>query len=213
MSRVKLMLIAIAMTALTACAKTVQWEEEVLLNTGETIIVKRSVPWELQGGSGNPLDIGMRPNVDQQILQFIYKGKNYSYSGGAAVRWIVISKDDIPNLIAPASDWNWSSRNFYYCVVPFYVQFKPTADGQTWSWPKEIEPWLYGHPYNLMVVIPKLDEQRKKRYVAADRLIRDNVVTRDPQLANGLWINATYKSTCAEDPATWNLPKPTWTQK
>ena len=31
---------------LVACSKTVQWEEEVPLNTGEVIWVKRSMPWE-----------------------------------------------------------------------------------------------------------------------------------------------------------------------
>ena len=44
MNPIKLILIGLAMTALTACSKTVEWEEEVPLNTGETIVVKRTVP-------------------------------------------------------------------------------------------------------------------------------------------------------------------------
>jgi hypothetical protein len=42
---------------LTACSKTVQWEEEVPLNTGEVIWVKREVTYKYKGAGGNPLDM------------------------------------------------------------------------------------------------------------------------------------------------------------
>jgi hypothetical protein len=46
MSRAKFQMMKLCMllplVAITACSKTVQWEEEVPLNTGETIWVKRS---------------------------------------------------------------------------------------------------------------------------------------------------------------------------
>jgi hypothetical protein len=32
---------------LCACSKTMQWEEEVSLNTGETIWIERTMPWAL----------------------------------------------------------------------------------------------------------------------------------------------------------------------
>lgn len=212
MNLVKLILIGLAMTSLAACSRTVEWEEEVPLNTGETIIVKRTVPWELQGGAGNPLDIGMRPNVDQQVLQFTYKGKNYSYSGGAAVRWVVISKEGIPNLVATPSAWAWDRRNFYFCTVPFYVQFKPNASGEIWTWPNKIEPWLYGSVYNLMAAIPRLNEDRKGRYTAIDRKERDRTFA--IQSPHGIQIDAEYEDAgCPRDPATMNIPKPTWNQK
>lgn len=211
MSFLKILLIGLSMTALTACSRTVEWEEEVPLNTGETIIVKRAVPWALQGGAGNPLNIGMRPNVSQQVLQFTYKEKNYSYSGGAAIGWIVISKDGIPNLVATPADWAWASKNSYYCTVPFYVQFKPAAD-ETWTWPNKIEPWLFDIAYNLMAKIPKLNEERKKRYTALDRKERDRTFT--IQSPDSIRINANYEyAGCLQDPATMNIPKPTWNQK
>lgn len=47
MSFLKLLLIGLVMTALTACSKTVQWEEEVPLNTGDVIWVKREVVYKL----------------------------------------------------------------------------------------------------------------------------------------------------------------------
>jgi hypothetical protein len=191
--------------------REVSWEEEVPLNTGETIIVKRTVPWAYQGGAGNPFAMAMLPNVDQQILEFTYKGKSYNYAGGAAVGWIVISPDGQPNLVATAADWDWAGRNYYYCVVPFYAQFKPNADGKTWTWPKQIEPWLYGQTYNLMANTHRLNERLKIRYAAKDRVERDT--TYAIQQPEGVKISSTYKETCPEDPATWNLPKPTWSQK
>jgi hypothetical protein len=194
--------------------RVVSWEEEVLLNTGETIIAKRTVPWSFQGGAGNPLSMAMRPNVSQEVLQFTYKGKDYSYSGGAAVGWIVISKEGIPNLVAIPSSYGWARRNFYYCTDPFYVQFKPSGDGKTWTWPKNIEPWLYGLPYNLMAVIPKLDEKIKKRYPLGDRSARDDGVTRDPRLSIYIQIDANFKTNeCPSDPATMNLPNSNWNTK
>lgn len=59
------MILFVCMTALlSACSKTVQWEEEVPLNTGETIWVKRTVVYSAQGGAGNPLDMAYRPKKD-----------------------------------------------------------------------------------------------------------------------------------------------------
>ena len=212
MNPIKLILIGLAMTALTACSKTVEWEEEVPLNTGETIVVKRTVPWELQGGAGNPLDIDMRPNLSQQVLQFTYQGKNYSYSGGAGVLWLVINKKGVPNLVARPDSLAWASRNNYYCVTPYYVQFKPDDHGKNWTWPKRIEPWLYNQPYNIMAVIPQLDEDRKKRYSHIDRLERDK--TYQIQSPNGIRISGEYVQTdCLQDPAVQNLTTPSWSQK
>ncbi len=54
----QILLAVVGALQLTACSKTVQWEEEVPLNTGETIWVKRTVVYSLQGESGNPMDIG-----------------------------------------------------------------------------------------------------------------------------------------------------------
>jgi hypothetical protein len=194
--------------------REVRWEEEVPLNTGEMIVVKRSMPWTFQGGAGNPFDMAMRGNPDKQVIEFSYKGRYYSYSGGAYILWITVAPDGLPNLVAPAGSLAWADRNYYYCVDPFYVQFKPNPDGKTWTWPTQIEPWLYGQPYNVMAVTNDLLSQRKTRFTVADRIARDDAVTRDSQLNHYVLIDAARKTTdCPKDSKTWNFPKPTGNQK
>lgn len=162
------------LVALSACSKTVQWEEEVPLNTGETIWVQRSMPWVYKGGMGNPFDMAMRA-TGEQTIRFTYGGKEYSFTGIPKVLWIAIAPTGIPVLVADPrfSGWNYLYESAYYCVVPYYVQFVPDATGKKWTWPEKIEPWLYNVPANLMVVIPQLSEKRKERYTEKDRDERD----------------------------------------
>lgn len=86
-----------------ACSKTVQWEEEVPLNTGETIWVKRTLNYSLGGGAGNPLDIAYRPDWVQQ-LEFEWAGKKYLYEGDARVFVLAISPQQKPVLVADPDD-------------------------------------------------------------------------------------------------------------
>jgi hypothetical protein len=69
----QVMLLALASTQLTGCSRTVEWEEVVPLNTGETIWVHRSMPWVYKGGFGNPFDMAMLPKREQTI-RFKYVG-------------------------------------------------------------------------------------------------------------------------------------------
>ena len=156
---------------LVACSKTVQWEEEVPLNTGETIWVKRTVNYTLQGGAGNPLDVAYRPEWMEK-LEFEWGGKKFAYEGDASVLLLAISPQQQPMLVARASDKNWEMKHKYQCATPSYVQLMPDAKGQTWSWPPAIEPWLYGLPANLMLERKKPEEMRK-RYLAQDRKNED----------------------------------------
>lgn len=167
--------IALLMLVLTGCSRTVEWEEEVPLNTGETIWVKRSMPWVYKGGMGNPFDMDMRATFNQTIA-FKYAGKDYSYTGNNQVLWIAISPHRVPVLVADPTfnGWNYQYESAYYCVVPYYVQFNPDLSGTKWTWPERIEPWLYNLPANLMVVIPALKEKRQEKYKIAERDERDS---------------------------------------
>jgi len=156
---------------LSACSRTVTWEEEVPLNTGETIWIERTMPWAMRGGLGNPFDIALRPTREQTI-RFKYRGKEYRYTGRAHVHWIAIAPSQVPSLVAPAGDFGWYSRHYYYCVVPYYVQLIPDTTGQHWTWPEKIEPWLYNLPANVMTSLP-VPGEGGKRYTRADRDQRD----------------------------------------
>jgi hypothetical protein len=186
----KLILIMGTAMTITACSKTVQWEEEVPLNTGETIWVKRTVEYKLKGAGGNPFDMAYRPDWTEEIA-FEWKGKKYNYVGDALLMLLAISPHtQRPILVAKATNKEWSSKNKYRCTTPFYVQFVPETDGRKWSWPPSIEPWLYDMPYNLMAYRVESGEMMK-RYTTSDRKEMDKTMAIQNQ--SNARIEPTYK--------------------
>lgn len=165
----------LCMGLLSACSKTVTWEEEVPLNTGEVIWVKRTVTYKLQGASGNPLDIAYRPDWTE-TLEFKWQGKSYSYTGDAGIMLLAISPStQTPVLVARADVKNWDNKNDYRCTKPFYVQFISDESGKKWSWPPSIESWLYEMPYNLMYYRPSIGDGQFK-YRVQDRFEKDHTI-------------------------------------
>jgi hypothetical protein len=163
----KLLFAVAAVIQLAACSRTVQWDEEVPLNTGQTIWVHRSANYVVKGDAGNPLDMALRPEADQTI-EFSWAGKQYEYKGDANVRVLAISPANTPVLIAAADDNSWYARHGYACTTPFYVELIPDATGRSWSWPAHIEPWLLDHSTNLLLRRDSPDTI-KPRYTAAER--------------------------------------------
>jgi len=158
----------LCMSLLTACSKTVTWQEEVPLNTGEVIWVERIVTYKIQGAGHNPLDMGLRPDWTE-TRRFTWRGKDYSYTGDAGLMLLAISPTtNEPVLVANAMLKNWDRQNGYRCTTPYYVQLSPTKDNKRWVWPQGIEPWLYEKPANLMLYTPKID-QVKTRYSKVER--------------------------------------------
>lgn len=88
-SAVRVGIAALAAAVLAGCSKTASWEEEVPLNTGATIWVKRSVKYTLQGGSGNPMNIAYRP-VNDTSISFVWNDKEYQYYGDACIQLLAI---------------------------------------------------------------------------------------------------------------------------
>lgn len=196
MSFLKLLLIGLAMTALTACSKTVQWEEEVPLNTGDVIWVKREVVYKLQGTGGNPMDLGYWPSWTEEI-SFEWKGNKYKYVGDADLMLLAVSPTtQRPVLVAKAANKQWGRQNNYRCTTPFYVQFVPSLDGREWSWPPNIEPWLYNMPHNLMAKREDFGKM-KDRYTTSERAAMDRTMAiQNPSSAS---IDPGYKSdSCSE---------------
>ena len=161
------LLALLAACSLAACARTVHWEEEVLLNTGETIWVQKQVRYSIKGQPGNPADLGYVPDWVETI-SFEYAGRKYSYSGEAGIMVLAISPTRQPRLLAAAHFKNWDRKAGFKCVAPYYVQFIPSNDGQQWTWPTQIEPWTYHLPINLMINRDDLLDV-KQRYTMADK--------------------------------------------
>ncbi len=145
MSRFKrtfqILLATIALTQLAACSKTVQWEEEVPLNTGETIWVKRTDSYVKGGEPGNPLK--MTWGLDKRAYEFSWHGKSYSYQAqpkvfhGALLIYIFPSQNAIA-FVDSVKD----------CVKPGYGEFL-WRDGR-WQLQQEVNKALVGQRRNLM---------------------------------------------------------------
>ncbi len=73
----RILLVIFTFLQLAACSKTVQWKEEVLLNTGETILVTKEVRYTIKGQPGNPLDMGYLPD-HEETSSFKYGGRAYT---------------------------------------------------------------------------------------------------------------------------------------
>jgi hypothetical protein len=180
----------IVATQLTACSKTVVWEEEVPLNTGEVIWVKRTVEYEYQGGAGNPFDMAYRSNFNE-LTEFTWGGKKYAYQGDARIMLLAISPRKQPVLVAPADDRGWDSRHKFACVTPYYVQLIPDATGTVWTWPPAIKPWLYGLKANLLLS-RHTPEKMTKRYTAEERNGEDGPGSAQRPAQAG--VDQTYRS-------------------
>lgn len=180
----------LTLMCLAACSKTVQWDEEVLLNTGQTITVRRSSEYNITGGAGNPFDLKYRPNFNEKI-SFVWDSRNYEYYGDAYIFVLAISSNNKPVLVAPAANKSWNFEHDYKCTMPFYVQLLPDDSGKNWTWPNKIELWLYNLPTNLLQE-RKPPREMKSTYVIAD--IQKQEFMSDPQLLHIQKIVPTYTS-------------------
>lgn len=176
----------LAIMQLTACAKNVKWEEEVLLNTGETILVTKEVRYTIKGQPGNPLDMRYLPDFVEST-SFKYGGRDYNYRGDAGIMVLAISPQKLPVLLAPAGNNDWYRPHKYpLCAKPYYVQLVPDSTGLRWSWPDQIELWTYNLPANLLVHRDHPSDV-KRRYTMADKAAQRYM--HDPRLINSQKIN------------------------
>ena len=161
------LLAALVATQVTACSRTVHWEEEVPLNTGEVIVVKRVGAYEFESESGNPLRFAYRPQW-RSTIEFTYNGKRYSHTDDASLVLLAIAPNGSPTLVAEAANHDWAWKHKYNCVTPSYVQFSPDESGERWTWPKRIDAWLHNQPTNLIFGLVPLEAQGKT-FKASDR--------------------------------------------
>jgi hypothetical protein len=145
MSRAKFQMMKLCMllplVAITACSKTVQWEEEVPLNTGETIWVKRADTYVRRSEPGNPLQMGWWPKT--RSYSFSWNGQPFVYqldskiSGGAFLIYVIESEKMIAVVDGAAN-----------CTKLGYGEFRWTEG--SWQLQPNIHPALIGQPRNLM---------------------------------------------------------------
>ncbi|HSW14404.1 MAG TPA: hypothetical protein VLI06_16275 [Solimonas sp.] len=173
-----LLIAVLVSTPLSACAKTVRWEEGVPVNTGETVIVQRRVEYTLQGSAGNPLDIGWKPQ--SSVLSFDWRGRKYRFDRHSPMV-LAISPEGQPVLLAIA-DVGWSAKNNYRCTIPYYIQFVPDESGLNWTWPPAVDSAFFNLETNLLLRYPALEEPERRYSVAERHAMNAEALARSPQL-------------------------------
>ncbi len=123
---------------LMGCSKTVQWEEEVPLNTGETIWVQRKDTFDRVGGADNPLKTAWALKLRE--LKFNRQGQEYSFQTQVYAT-MMIHEFDSPKAIAIVA---WATD----CAKRGYGEFRWV--NSSWQLQKNVSPTLIGKPRNLM---------------------------------------------------------------
>ena len=172
---ISLLALLIGSCAFLTRDRTVSWEEEVPLNTGETIWVKRYVTYKFDVTQDNPFVPSYFPK-GVETREFAWKGKKYSYTGDAAIIVIAISPStNLPTLVAMKSIYGQNQL----CAKPFYDQL--VVNEQKWEWERlpKIEPWILNLPRNLMAYRSKKFDEAEKRYSYTDQKSKDKNMMRD----------------------------------
>jgi hypothetical protein len=150
----RVLLAAMAMLLLAGCTRSVEWQEEVPLNTGETIWVERQGSYRFGSKSASPLEFGFNAERVKK-LQFDYRGKRYAYATESSLQLLAISPDGIPHLVIMASAYE-----FERCVRGSYVQLRPDEAGHGWLRKDHtVDSWLNGLPTNLLYPLPRVEER------------------------------------------------------
>lgn len=132
------LLMLLPLVALTACSKTVQWEEEVPLNTGETIWVKRTDTFERRSEPGNPLQFGWWP-ISREV-KFNWQGQAYAFQTDTTAIFMIHEFYE-PKTVAVVA---WKKD----CGKRGYAEYR-WLNGN-WQLQKNVSPTLVGQPRNLM---------------------------------------------------------------
>lgn len=122
-------------------SKTVEWDEEVPINTGETIFVHRTGVYKSGSEPGNPFKSGWWPK--NRRFDFSWRGRKYSYDtssfvGGDPMLLYVYPSEQIVTLVAYSKD----------CQKAGYAEFR-WKNGK-WVVQQNLNPALIGLPRNLM---------------------------------------------------------------
>lgn len=123
---------------LGACSKTVEWEEEVPLNTGEVIWVKRTDSYGKVSAYANPLKTVW--GLKKRAIEFAQNGRQYKFETDTTAIMMLYQSPAPQNMVIVA----WSKS----CAKRGYGEFR-WINGM-WELQKNVSPTLIGQPRNLM---------------------------------------------------------------
>lgn len=124
---------------LMACSKTVQWEEEVPLNTGEVIWVKRIDTFDRRSEPGNPLQMGWWLN--KRNYAFAWRGQEYAYETKVKTGGPILIHAFAEQKVIAIVDSAWPA-----CAG--YGEFR-RING-SWHLQQDVAASIVGQPRNLM---------------------------------------------------------------
>jgi len=132
-------LAVLATTQLSSCSKSIRWQEEVPVNTGEVIIMNREDVFVRRSAPGNPFEMGWW--INGRYYKFRWQGKNYVYklkrtSMGPMILYVYPEKNTV-SLI----DSGWP-------ICSGYAEWRWNAG--KWEVQKNINPEIIGRPRNIM---------------------------------------------------------------
>ena len=128
-----------AVVTLSACSKTVQWEEEVPLNTGEVILVKRTDNYDKRSEPGNPLQMVWWLN--KRNYAFSWQGRQYTYETKVKTGGPILIHVFVEEKIIAIVDSAWPA-----CAG--YGEFR--GINGSWHLQQNVAASIVGQPRNLM---------------------------------------------------------------
>jgi hypothetical protein len=162
----------LAALLLAACAreKVFRWEEEVVLSTGETLLLERSTRYRRSGEPYNPLRTGWAPE-DSEIV--VRAGAPDLVGAGYAVRdWIepvVIDRDPhTRELVMVGTAWNcdWV-RKYAGKARGLYVAFRLRPGVEAEAVP--VPDWAWGRTRNLYLTYFEIEPPKRVTPAEAER--------------------------------------------
>ena len=137
---------------LTACTKTVKWEEEVLLNNGHSIVITREAEFKYdisQDRLFSPYWQFQAESLSFQWLGTAYKFRNApSEADLISIAPLILAIDTlgIPNIFGYA-DSNWVHHKWQGCANTPIVKLVPSK--RTWVVDPSRESWIFDLTINL----------------------------------------------------------------
>jgi hypothetical protein len=179
-SRFHIVIAILSTAVLSGCGKTIRWEEEVPLNTGEILVVERIAKFKRGSEPGNPLKAAWWPEGGS--IGFSLDGQRfvYEYSGRMnAFGIFVVGSRQSPSIV---------DYTGHKCAQPGLGEFR-WHSGQ-WELQRALSGELLGRPRNLIYAEADPDSAWPKRVTAEYREKADTQIFAD-QARGGVPSRAT----------------------
>ncbi|MHB1125173.1 MAG: hypothetical protein ACYC0T_20990 [Ramlibacter sp.] len=121
---------------LSACSRTVTWEEEVPLNTGERRWITRTDTYLRATEPGNPLKAAW--SIEKRAMTLLLHERRYTFEAETTDIFMVFDYGATVAVVA------WSTE----CDTRGYAEYRWAKEG--WQLQKSLNPLLIGLPRNLM---------------------------------------------------------------